>query len=288
MESAARCLTALLTLKATLRVLGHTMSTGGGGGGRPPVSHTRRTTRKSTIAGSDNDSDVELLWSELDAAESLRPRHSPNKKSSIRLEKAKLFLRKTQQQTSKNCPLTMSPQRNYFRVTDLHVIPPPLPPTTPTAAAADIPLPPPDDSDSVDVAIEQQQTAVANLNIASLQSSPYNTSAFLAARTQVLLQEARRNSSSNSRNSSSDSRNSRGCRSKSVTLTVTVTKSEDEEEEVRRIEEKEVRRIEEKEVPVVNRLQEVRTWAHTGLGQRLLDNPSSRVGIAIFLTGRKK
>ena len=91
MESAARCLTALLTLKATLRVLGHTMSTGGGGGGRPPVSHTRRTTRKSTIAGSDNDSDVELLWSELDAAESLRPRHSPNKKSSIRLEKAKLF-----------------------------------------------------------------------------------------------------------------------------------------------------------------------------------------------------
>ena len=158
------------------------------------------------------------------------------------------------------------------------MIPPPLPPTTPTAAAADIPLPPPDDSDSVDVAIEQQQTAVANLNIASLQSSPYNTSAFLAARTQVLLQEARRNSSSNSRNSSSDSRISRGCSSKSVTLTVTVTKSEDEE----------VRRIEEKEVPVVNRLQEVRTWAHTGLGQRLLDNPSSRVGIAIFLTGRKK
>ena len=96
----------------------------------------------------------------------------------------------------------------------------------------------------------------------------------------MLLQEARRNSSSNSRNSSSDSRNSRGCSSKSVTLTVTVTKSEDEEEEVRR--------IEEKEVPVVNRLQEVRTWAHTGLGQRLLDNLSSRVGIAIFLTGRKK
>jgi hypothetical protein len=234
-----------------------------------------------------------VLWSELDAAVANRRRHSPDDKSAAaRLEKVKLFLRKTQASRGGQMA-AMSPQRNKFRVMDLpnpsasaaptsplplcgspSQISPPLPiDLIGSIPVPPLPPPPPEDDDGVEkcsgtgtASTSGALGVIINRNAAlsshSAASYSMTTSAFLAARSKAVLQEMRRQCSSG------QSVNVGG----GLTLT---TRSEKTTEIVRK-------GLVVGTAAEANRLQQVRVWAHTGLGQRLIDNPNSWVG-AVFL-----
>jgi hypothetical protein len=250
MDNAARCLYALLTLKYTLRTLSFTMSTGCSGRHQPKPNKKGTSKRDEPSSSnktpvSDPDSDVEILWSEIDAAEANYRRVSSSPCKARRREKARNFLRVTV--TSSRSHLTLSPQRNRFRVTDLNDSgrsQPPLPAAL-TPELDDIPLPPVAGS-SRPVVEEKEVFSKEKMEAVLLKassSSTTTTSAFLSAKARSVLQEVRRNSS--------------GGKGGGTSKTSQAVKYQSAQ---------------------VNLLEEVRTWANTGLGQQLIDNPRSWVG----------
>jgi hypothetical protein len=244
MDNAARCLYALLTLKYTLRTLSFTMSTGGAGS-HQPKTNKKATSKSDKSPMSDPDSDVEIVWSTIDAAEANYRRVSSSPCKARRREKARNFLRVTV--TNIRGHVTLSPQRNRFRVTDVNDTgrspPPPLPAPTPPEIG-DIPLPPAAGS-SRPIVEEKEVFSREKMEAVLLKasSSSTTTSAFLSAKARSVLQEVRRNSSS-----------SKGGGTGSISQAVKYQSAQ------------------------VNLLEEVRTWANTGLGQQLIDNPRSWVG----------
>ena len=242
MDNAARCLYALLTLKYTLRTLSFTMSTGGAGS-HQPKTNKKATSKSDKSPMSDPDSDVEIVWSTIDEAEANYRRVSSSPCKARRREKARNFLRVTvTSASSSRSHVTLSPQRNRFRVTDLNDSgrsPPPPPPDI-----GDIPLPPVAGSSRPvveDKEVFSREKMEALLLKAS--SSSTTTSAFLSAKARSVLQEVRRNSS--------------GGKGGGTSKTSQAVKYQSAQ---------------------VNLLEEVRTWANTGLGQQLIDNPRSWVG----------
>jgi len=243
MDNAARCLYALLTLKYTLRTLSFTMSTGGAGR-HQPKTNKKATSKSDKSPMSDPDSDVEILWSEIDAAEANYRRVSSSPCKARRREKARNFLRVTV--TNSRGHVRLSPQRNRFRVTDLNDSgrsPPPPPPEL-----DHIPLPPVAGSSRPiveDKEVYSREKMEAVLLKAS--SSSTTTSAFLSAKARSVLQEVRRYSSGGKGGPGT------GNTSQAVKY----------------------------QSAQVNLLEEVRTWANTGLGQQLIDNPRSWVGYSL-------
>jgi hypothetical protein len=242
MDNAARRLYALLTLKYTLRTLSFTMSTGGAGSHHPKINK-KATSKSDKSPMSDPDSDVEIVWSTIDAAETNYRRVSSSPCKARRREKARNFLRVTvTSASSSRSHVTLSPQRNRFRVTDLNDsgrTPPPPP------DIGDIPLPPVAGS-SRPVVEEKEAFSREKMEAVLLKASSSSTtmtSAFLSAKARSVLHEVRRNSS--------------GGKGGSTGNTSQAVKYQSAQ---------------------VNLLEEVRTWAHTGLGQQLIDNPRSWVG----------
>jgi len=249
MDSAARSLYTLLTLKYTLRTLSCTMSTGGARSHQPKKKAVAKRAEPSFSATSnkspmsDPDSDAELLWSELDAGESNSRRMNDSPCKSRRREKARNFLRVTMAAGSSIRQVNMSPQRNRFRVTDLTG----SEGSTQQSGIEMIPLPPPPAAISRPLIItDQKMTITDKLEVVRMKASTSSTttSAFLSAKARSMLQEVRRNNSSSSSGNSCGGSGyiSAGAQARNLNL-----------------------------------LEEIRTWVHTGLGQQLLDNPHSRV-----------
>lgn len=228
MDTVVRCLIVLPTLKVTLRAIA---TAAGGTGGIASRRIERTNVVKTQMAeasgpGSDPESDVEFLWSEIEAAASRRRRCELDKDKSGRLEKAKIFRRLAQAGSATNSRVKMSPQRNRFRVTELsgHRSPPPLPPEPPY-----IPLPPSDTGEA------NPTKTTSKLRAASVKS--FSSTTFLSAKVETFLQEARRTSSSSST-------------ARTYIKAAAVTRQREK-----------------------NRLEKVRTWVNTGLGDQLLTRP---------------
>jgi len=254
MDSAARCLFALFKLKYRYyytTTLARTMSTGEDG---RTSQQSNQCPDAKVAPGSDPDSDIELVWSEIETVTAGQRRFVSADNKASRREKARHFLRTTHS-------VTISPQRNRFRVTDLRgrvtaAISPPPPEQAVPILPSDIPLPK-DSSSKACLGVPEEMKRVTSPTkeggsvVRRTWSNAATTSAFLSAKARAVLQEVKRQSSSRSSSATGGGGGGSSCSKTVVTATAQVVTQSRE----------------------MNRLEQVRSWVSTGLGQRLADEP---------------